>query len=68
MRMIREMLGNDDRVWVYIIGEEIWKKYANMAVAEGSGFTVAFSTNMWYNHRKEFALMNKFTGKDTDHG
>lgn len=54
MRMIREMLGNDDRVWVYIIGEEIWKKYANMAVAEGSGFTVAFSTNMWYNHRKEF--------------
>ena len=38
MRTIREMLGNDERVWVYLNSEDTWKQFVNMAVAEGFHF------------------------------
>jgi len=38
MRTIREMLGNDEEVWVYLNSENTWKEFAHMAVAEGFHF------------------------------
>ena len=38
MRTIREMLGNNEKVWVYLNGEDAWKEFAHMAVAEGFHF------------------------------
>lgn len=38
MRTIREMLGNDEKVWVYLNSEDTWKRFVNMAVAEGFHF------------------------------
>lgn len=38
MRTIREMLGNDEKVWVYLNSEDTWKQFVNMAVAEGFHF------------------------------
>lgn len=38
MRTIREMLGNDEKVWVYLNSENTWKEFAHMAVAEGFHF------------------------------
>lgn len=38
MRTIREMLGNDEKVWVYLNSEDTWKQFVNMAVAEGFRF------------------------------
>ena len=38
MRTIREMLENDKKVWVYLNGEDTWKKFISMAVAEGFHF------------------------------
>ena len=38
MRTIREMLGNDEKVWIYINGEDTWKMFVNMAVTEGFHF------------------------------
>ncbi len=38
MRTIREMLGNDENVWVYLNSEDTWKKFTSMAVAEGFHF------------------------------
>lgn len=38
MRTIREMLGNDEKVWVYLNSEDTWKQFVNLAVAEGFRF------------------------------
>ena len=38
MRTIREMLGNDEKVWVYLNSEDTWKQFVNMSVAEGFRF------------------------------
>ena len=38
MRTIREMLGNDEKVWVYLNSKDTWKEFAHMAVAEGFHF------------------------------
>ena len=38
MRTIREMLGSDENVWVYLNNEDTWKKFTSMAVAEGFHF------------------------------
>ena len=38
MRTIREMLGNDEKVWVYLNSEDTWKQFVNMAVAESFRF------------------------------
>ena len=38
MRTIREMLGSDEKVWVYIDNRETWEKFAETAVSEGFGF------------------------------
>lgn len=38
MRTIREMLGNAEKVWVYLNSEDTWKKFTSMAVAEGFHF------------------------------
>ena len=38
MRTIREMLGNDERVWVYIDSRETWGKFIMSAVSEGYRF------------------------------
>ena len=38
MRTIREMLGNDEKVWVYIDGRETWEKFAGAAKSEGFRF------------------------------
>lgn len=38
MRTIREMLGNDEKVWVYLNSEDTWKEFTRMAVAEGFRF------------------------------
>ena len=38
MRTIREMLGSDEKVWVYIDNENVWNQFVNMAVAEGFHF------------------------------
>ena len=38
MRTIREMLGNDEKVWVYLSNEDTWKEFAQMAAAEGFHF------------------------------
>lgn len=38
MRTIREMLGNDKKVWVYLNGEDTWKEFVRMAVSEGFHF------------------------------
>ncbi|WP_303836434.1 hypothetical protein [Ruminococcus flavefaciens] len=38
MRTIREMLGSDEKVWVYIDSRETWERFASMAAAEGFGF------------------------------
>jgi hypothetical protein len=32
------MLGNDEKVWVYLNSEDTWKLFVNMAVAEGFRF------------------------------
>lgn len=34
MRTIREMLGDDEKVWVYLNNEDTWKEFTSMAVAE----------------------------------
>lgn len=31
MRTIREMLANEEKVWVYINNSETWEKFADMA-------------------------------------
>ena len=38
MRTIREMLANDEKVWVYIRSRETWERFAEMAENEGFGF------------------------------
>lgn len=38
MRTIREMLGNDEKVWVYLNSEDTWKEFTSMAIAEGFHF------------------------------
>lgn len=38
MRTIREMLGNDEKVWVYLNNEDTWKEFTNMAETEGFHF------------------------------
>lgn len=38
MHTIREMLGNDEKVWVYLNREDTWKEFARMAVSEGFHF------------------------------
>ncbi len=38
MRTIREMLGNDEKIWVYLKNEDTWKEFAQMAAAEGFHF------------------------------
>lgn len=38
MRTIRDMLGNDEKVWVYLNNERTWDKFASMAVVEGFHF------------------------------
>ena len=38
MLTIREMLGNDEKVWVYLNNENAWNQFVNMAVAEGFHF------------------------------
>ena len=38
MRTIREMLGSDENVWVYLNNEDTWKEFARMAAAEGFHF------------------------------
>ena len=37
-RTIREMLGNEEKVWVYLNSKDTWKQFVNMAVAEGFQF------------------------------
>jgi hypothetical protein len=32
------MLGNDEKVWVYLNSEDTWKKFTSMAVTEGFHF------------------------------
>lgn len=36
MRTIREMLGNDENVWVYLNSEDTWKQFVNMAIVRPS--------------------------------
>lgn len=38
MRTIREMLENDEKVWVYLNNEDTWKQFVNMAETEGFHF------------------------------
>ena len=38
MRTIREMLGNDEKIWVYLKNEDTRKEFAQMAAAEGFHF------------------------------
>lgn len=38
MRTIKEMTGNDEKVWVYIHDQEVWKIFTGMAAAEGFSF------------------------------
>ena len=38
MRTIREMLGNDEKVWVYLNSNDTWKEFTRMAAAEGFHF------------------------------
>ena len=38
MRTIREMLENDEKVWVYLDSKETWEKFVGMAVEEGFHF------------------------------
>ena len=38
MRTIREMLGIDEKVWVYLDSSETWEKFVRMAVDEGFSF------------------------------
>ena len=38
MRTIREMLGNDEKVWVYLNSEDTWNDFACMAISEGFHF------------------------------
>lgn len=30
MRTIREMLGNDEKVWVYLNSEDTWKEFTSI--------------------------------------
>ena len=30
MRTIREMLGNEEKVWVHLNSEDTWKQFVNM--------------------------------------
>lgn len=38
MRTIRQMLGNDEKVWVYLNSKDNWEEFTSMAVAEGFHF------------------------------
>lgn len=38
MRTIRELLGCDEKVWVYLNSEETWNEFARMAATEGFHF------------------------------
>ena len=38
MCTIREMLGNDEKVWVYINNSDTWDKFVKLAKKEGFGF------------------------------
>ena len=38
MRSIRDLLKNDEKVWVYLDSSETWEKFVRMAVDEGFSF------------------------------
>ncbi len=38
MRTIREIIGNDEKVWLYISNADVWEKFTAMAAEEGFGF------------------------------
>ena len=38
MRTIREILRNDEKVWVYLNSKDTWKEFVHMAVSEGFHF------------------------------
>ena len=50
MRTIREMLRNDEKVWIYLNEEDTWKMLVNMAVAEGFHFGELPAENWAFGH------------------
>lgn len=73
MRTIREMLGSDEKVWVYLNSENTWKQFVNMAVAEGFrfgelpvekwsfGYVVAVHSNGDMGHLSLFVWCQSFS-------
>ena len=73
MRTIREMLGNDEKVWIYLNSEDTWKKFTRMTAAEGFrfgelplerwsfGYVVAVHSNGDMGHLPLFIWCQSFT-------
>ena len=77
MRTIREMLGTDEKVWVYIDSRETWERFASKALAEGfhfgvlpferwrSGYVIAVHKSGEMGHLPLFAWCMSFSGNCT---
>ncbi len=75
MRKIREMLGNDEKVWVYIDSGATWEKFAAAASEEGfrfgdlpeekwvSGYVVAVHSNGEMGHLPLFVWCGSFSAE-----
>lgn len=73
MRTIREMLANDEKVWVYFDSKETWEKFVEMACSEGFhfgdlpvekwavGFVVAVHSNGDMGHLSLFIWCMSFS-------
>ena len=73
MRTIREMLGNDEKVWVYLNSEDTWNDFARMAISEGFhfgelpvekwafGYVVAVHSNGDMGHLPMFVWCRSFS-------
>ncbi|WP_295092480.1 hypothetical protein [Ruminococcus sp.] len=76
MRTIREVFGNDEKVWVYLNNENAWKQFVNMAVAEGFhfgnlpverwtfGYVIAVHSNGNIGHLPLFVWCRSFSLND----
>ncbi len=77
MRTIRELIGNDEKVWVYLDSKEMWEKFVGMAAAEGFhfgelpaekwafGYAVAIHSNGEMGHLPLFVWCRSFSA-DTE--
>ena len=77
MQTIRELIGNDEKVWIYLDSKETWRIFVGMAIAEGYhfrelhvekwafGYVVAVHSNGEMGHLPLFVWCSSFVA-DTE--